>query len=783
MRSLFAGLMRLLRVRPGDVGQVERARRPGSALTVPLLGLLLIGILWGIVIKRLDDERTAVFEQSISNARLLSSAFAEHTLRSLRQLDQLTRFVKYEYESDPARFDLQTMMRRGVLPQQDLLQIALIGSDGRLRASSVPNAAIGTDLSDREHFHVHTMGDEDRLYVSKPVLGRVSHLWSLQLTRRLNNPDGGFGGVVVVSVNPRYFSNDFYNGGIFEHDDMIAVLDEDGAVLSRRTSAALVSATASAVQASYPPFVTTSGVTTDPVDDVRRIFAYQRIPGYPLAVVVALSEAAVLESFQHTRTIYRVMTGIVSLAIIAFVGLTSGVIGQLSERERAMSRLAQYDPLTGLANRWRIVMLLRERLASQASVGRLAVLLVGLDNFKVVNDTLGHREGDEVIKLVARRLQRRIDELGLHERAILGRIAGDGYIVIVEGDDIDTVAARLATTLGETIRSPAFERRGVSFDLRASIGIALHTRADDTEDELLRKCDVAMYAVKDSGKGRYAFFQPDLALRSERLIEWEQMLRDALAEGQIYLEYQPKVDLRLRTLTGLEALLRWRHPRLGLIPAAQFIPIAETLGMIVPIGEFALEQASRQLAAWHAAGLTTLSVAVNVSPLHFWRGDLLATVERCLAETGIPPESLEIELTETAAMTQPDLAAQKMLSLKRLGLRIALDDFGTGHSSLAYLHRFPVDTIKIDRVFVSPLPDDLKVRALVASIVGLANAMKLGVVIEGIETEAQLRWLSLLRCHRQLDAQGFLFSPSVLPDEVPDLVERCKTRLGSCGSA
>jgi EAL domain-containing protein (putative c-di-GMP-specific phosphodiesterase class I) len=259
-------------------------------------------------------------------------------------------------------------------------------------------------------------------------------------------------------------------------------------------------------------------------------------------------------------------------------------------------------------------------------------------------------------------------------------------------------------------------------------------------------------------------------------MKWEQQLRVALAERQLFLVYQPKIDLARRCITGFEALVRWNHPQHGLIPANEFIPVAESTGLIVAVGDFVIHTACAQLAQWQRDGYTGLSLAVNISAVQFWRGDLLETVARAIEASGIPPAKLELEITETVMVEYPELVQEKIVALKRLGVRIALDDFGTGYSSLSYLNRFSVDTLKVDRSFIQAIPEDRSVCVMVSAIINLARSLGLTVVVEGTEREEQITWLAALG---PVEAQGFLFSRPVPADGVQALLDR----FGVCGWA
>jgi diguanylate cyclase (GGDEF)-like protein len=759
------------------------------------MGAVVLVLLWGVIFARLSVERDATLRESTASAAILSSALEQHTVKAIHQVDQITRFVKYEYEKMPDHFDLIGTVEKGVVQSDSLVQVSIIDEHGNLLATSVDRNPKPLNLSDREHFKVHALSNDDVLYISKPVLGRVSKQWTLQITRRLNHPDGSFAGVVVVSEDPSYFTSDFNNVASIGREGVIAVIADNGAVLARSagvgstagsTAGSTVDSTMStgvtamgqsgvghALESSapaghftasgvYPTTEHASGIYVDPIDGVKRIVSYRHIDGYPLGVIVGLSEHEEFADFDHTRNVYLMMASFISLAMLAFFVVAAGLIGKLLGREREMTHLVEYDLLTGLRNRYSTLRTLRHEVAQPENVGHLALLFIDLDNFKTVNDTLGHNAGDIVLQMTSSRLSETVGDSGT-----LSRIGGDEFVVVVKGADVEQQAIELAESISHMFTTP-FDVRGSAFVLHASIGIALYSVSNESEIDLLKKADLAMYSAKDAGKNCYQFYSPQLSHRADHLMKWEQQLRVALAGKQLFLAYQPKIDLARRCITGFEALARWNHPQHGLIPANEFIPVAESTGLIVPIGDFVIHTACRQLAVWQKQGYDSLSLAVNISAVQFWRGDLLETVAMAISENGIAAEKLELEITETVMMEYPELVSEKISALKRLGVRIALDDFGTGYSSLSYLNRFSVDTLKVDRSFVQAIPHDRGVCVMVSAIVNLARSLGLTVVVEGTETEEQITWLSALG---PVEAQGFLFSRAVPAEGVQALLD------------
>lgn len=763
-------------------------RRRRALLAIPVLGTLVLVLLWTVIFARLSVEREATTHESMASAAILSSALEQHTIKAIHQVDQITRFVKYEFEKTPENFNLIATVEKGVVQSDTLVQVSLIDEYGTLIANTADPHPKPIDLSDREHFKVHAHSNDDLLYISKPVRGRVSGMWTLQITRRLNHPDGSFAGVVVVSEDPTYFTSDFYNVASIGREGVIAVVSDNGSVLARNTGAGAATGPAGKTAVSkldpktaaerargdftasgvYPTSDHASGIYVDPIDNVKRIVSYRHIDGYPLGVLVGLSVREEFTDYNHTRNVYLLMASFISLAMLGFFAVATGLIGKLLGREREMTHLVEFDLLTGLRNRYSTLQALRHEVAQSDNLGHLALLFIDLDNFKTVNDTLGHNAGDIVLQMTASRLAETVGDTGA-----LSRIGGDEFVVVVKGDEVERRAVALAEAISTMFATP-FDVRGSAFVLHASIGIALFSVSNESEIDLLKKADLAMYSAKDAGKNCYQFYSPHLSHRADHLMKWEQQLRVALTEQQLFLAYQPKIDLARRCITGFEALVRWNHPQHGLIPANEFIPVAESTGLIVPVGDFVIHTACMQLAHWQRDGYTGLSLAVNISAVQFWRGDLLETVARAISESGIPADKLELEITETVMMEYPELVSEKISALKRLGVRIALDDFGTGYSSLSYLNRFSVDTLKVDRSFIQAIPDDRSVCVMVSAIINLARSLGLTVVVEGTEKEEQIAWLSGLG---PIEAQGFLFSRPVPADGVQALLDR----FGVCG--
>jgi diguanylate cyclase (GGDEF)-like protein/PAS domain S-box-containing protein len=420
----------------------------------------------------------------------------------------------------------------------------------------------------------------------------------------------------------------------------------------------------------------------------------------------------------------------------------------ITERRRAekqIAHMARHDALTGLPNR----VLLRERLG-EALAGvqrgeRLAVLYLDLDNFKSVNDTLGHHIGDDLLKTAAGRLRNT-----LREQDTVARVGGDEFAIIQAGFDQPVETAMLARRVLEAVRAP-YSLQGHTIVADTSIGIAIAPSDGADAAELLKNADMALYRAKADGRGTYRFFEPAMDARMKVRRTLELAMRTALVNCEFELHYQPLVRLRDHKVTGCEALLRWRHPERGMVSPAEFIPVAEEIGLIVPLGEWVLRRACEDAAAWPDG----VKVAVNLSPIQVMNPNLLTTVIGALAASGLPANRLELEITESVLMQNTEATLAALHRLRELGVRISMDDFGTGYSSLSYLRSFPFDKIKIDRSFISGLGDGDDSIAIVMAIAGLAKNLGIMTTAEGVETRQQLQHVKALGCS---EMQGFLFS-------------------------
>ena len=457
-------------------------------------------------------------------------------------------------------------------------------------------------------------------------------------------------------------------------------------------------------------------------------------------------------------------------------------VTELKEAEQQIRYLAYYDAVTGLPNRQFFMERVQQVLSHARRHNRqFGVLSLDLDQFKRINDSLGHGVGNQLLVAAGKRIAETLradDTIALNERdanplgpqaqETVARLDGDEFSLLLTELAHFHDAAKIARRLLEELRRP-FPIDGTEMFITASIGLALYPLDGEDAESLVKNAGAAMHFAKEQGRDNYQFYSRAMNATALEKLSMESQLRKALEREEFLLHYQPKVQPSTGRIVGLEALIRWRHPELGMVAPAQFIPVAEETGLIVPVGEWVLREASRQNQKWRSQGFPPMHVAVNIASLHFRHGGLIEAVARALRESGLDPALLELEVTESMLMHSVDTTLETLFSLKDMGVRLAIDDFGTGYSSLSYLKRFPLDTLKIDRSFIKDLPRDAEDAAIARAIIAMAHSLKLAVVAEGVEAAEQLAFLQQHGCDV---VQGYLFSRPVSPEDFATLLAR-----------
>jgi len=481
---------------------------------------------------------------------------------------------------------------------------------------------------------------------------------------------------------------------------------------------------------------------------------------------------------EASRAAYQLLQAILFAAtpglLILGTVLSLRILQQRKREDDRVHHIAFHDELSGLPNR----LMLIERLDQALSRHRraemtLAILYMNLDRFKVINDSLGHEAGDALLCLVADRLRAQ-----LREGDSLARVGGDEFVVLIENYGNSIAVSACAQRVVEQLSAPYLLDKK---DCHVTVSIGISTFPADGSDSqsLLKAADVAMYRAKETGRNNYQYYLPSMNIHTLERLELESDLRRALERGEFLLHYQPKVEVASGLITGVEALLRWKHPLRGLVPPLDFIPLAEETGLIVPIGEWVLATACARNKAWQGRGLPKLSVAVNLSARQFADTMLLANLTRIIHDSGLDPSLLELEITESAVMSNAECAVSVLEKLKSTGVQIAIDDFGTGYSSLAYLKRFPIDILKIDRSFIRDIPADSGDMKITRAIIAMAHGLRLKVVAEGVETAEQLKFLGSQSCDA---VQGYFLYRPLREEELADVLKRNRQGCAVAGA-
>lgn len=861
----------------------------------PLVGLVLLCMLWSGTFLQLRSERMAAEQRALAHAASLSSSYARFLLRAMQQMEQATLQLKHDWEGARGTLRLEELKKIGLYVAPQFALAAIYDQDGRPRTATAPLAQLAR--GDAAGYG-RTRGPGDAGAMQIRLAAGQGGRPLINFSRRLENADGSFAGVALIAVDPAYFS-EFYDAATLGRQGLVAMLGRDGGLYSAGVGGkpaaprdgapalfgdtAFLAAQRGAVLAPARP---------QSADGGARFLAWQPLAGYRFTAVIGLAQADVLQPYVEARATYIGIAGAVSCLLCAFVAILTGVsvrmarrhrqsegvraayrmatestsdgfyivaairdaageivdfqvvdcnergaeffsvqreqllglrmkdspeayfrdlvevykqamasgfgeqelelppgnamrlswirrrlvrsgeqlaitvtdIGMAKAHERDLLRLANEDALTGLHNRHWLAHFLPEAIARAAAAGsRLALLHVDLDAFKGINDTGGLAEGDRVLRAVSLRLGAVLAGGG-H----LARLGGDEFVVLLEPLRSDAMAQRVAEHIAESFEEP-FANGEVPHRIGVSVGISLYPSDGEDMETLLKNADIAMSAVKMAGKGHHRFYTPELyeVIRSRR--EIEQHLVEAFALDQFIVYYQPRVDTRSGALCSMEALVRWQHPSRGLVPPLEFIPVAESSGLISQLGEVVIDKVCRQLALWQAEGVALLPVSINVSAHQFGRGDLHLVLAAAMQRHGIAGRYIEVEITESAMMGEHGAIVGQLAAIRAQGVKLLVDDFGTGYSSLSQLQTFAMDGLKIDRAFTSELGKSEQGEIFVRAILSMAHALGMSVVAEGVETLEQARILSALSCN---ELQGYYISRPVAAEQMLDMMRK-----------
>ena len=859
----------------------------------PLVSIVLFFIIFLFTFKKIDDDKKILQLSSLKAVATLSASYAQFLTRSVEQIDQVTKHVKYDWETSQGKMRLENLRVQGLFVAPQYNRVAVVGKGGAVITTTLKaDQPIDENWSWALLFHEKNNSSE--LQINFPDRPNSDGRQVINFTRRLEADDESFDGMVVISVDASYFSTLFDEQSIGKSGLLLALGSDQLHGVSRIGDSLrienpislnrLIPADAD-IGAKY--LINSSNF----IDQRARFLGWYRLTAYPMTAVVGLSKDDLLASYLVTWHANKKMAIIASIFlflfalvatrmsitlawrqyqekeiqdtyrlategadngfymlnaihdehghIIDFVYIDCNLLGakffglnreeligvKLSslqvesyfqelldiysrametgfhedeyqvpgqspiefswarrrlarsgtglavtisdisvrkQNERELVHLANRDELTGLCNRHWLLKNLPLALG-RAKTGQymLALLFIDLDGFKDVNDTCGHAVGDQLLKSVALRLQS-----VLRPTDCVIRLGGDEFVVLLEPVYEVQKSANVAQRICATFEQPyvcGVER----IQMGASIGISLFPRDGNDTETLLKNADIAMYAVKSSGKNHYFFFRAELYEKLRNRFELEQAMIKALDLGQFVLHYQPRVDTRTGQMVSMEALVRWNHPLRGMISPLEFIPIAESSGLILRVGERVMDLACAQIASWQQMGIALVPVSINVSARQFQTGDLHLKLKACLDKYEIDAQFVEIEITESAMMGESSAVVAELVAIRALGVELLVDDFGTGYSSLSQLQRLDMDVLKVDRVFTEELGKSKEGEIFFKAIISMAHAIDMRVVAEGVETREQLLLLRALECD---EIQGYFVSRPVPAEQMTVLL-------------
>ncbi len=748
-----------------------RAAEP--AILFPAAALLMLGAIWGTTLNIIKNEYAATEHTAALSSHQLANTYEAQIVRALREIDQTLKVVKSAQEVWGQRDVLLKLKARALLPPTLVFTVSVVDDKGDVVASTRPLPKL--NVADWDSFQSQRL--TDTFSVSQPRQNPESGAWELQFSRRLVAANGEFSGIAMVTVDAAYFVSSYDYAELGEHG-MLGILGTDGMFRVRRSGETVSAGDMtdySAVVVHDENEVESEATLPvhNPWDDVLRYTSARQLYDLPLVVMAGLSaDEQLATAHRHMHTyLWRAAGG--SLLLLVFIAMLERMSRQLAlSRQQALEEklanavrieyLAYHDGLTTLPNRSLFSKLLGQSIHQARRNNRqLAVLFLDLDRFKNVNDTLGHEAGDQLLQEVAVRLK-----TCLRDSDTVARLGGDEFVVLLPELDEEKYVATVAQKILSAIAQP-FILRGDEFRVTASVGISTYPQDGLDEQTLTKNADTAMYQAKEVGKNNFQFFSEQLNAESLERLTLESSLRHALERHEFQLYYQPKQDIHSGNITGMEALLRWHHPDLGIVAPMQFIPVAEETGLIVPIGRWALGTACRQNVIWQNRGFPSLNMAVNLTARQFYDEHLLQDLRTILADTGMAAHLLELEISESLLMRDVEKTLRILTALTEMGIRIAIDDFGIGYFSLSMLKRFPIDTIKIDRSFIRDVASVAEDKHLTEAIIAIGRTLSLTVVAQGVETKEQAEYLRVNACD---EIQGFYLNKPVPADQIDELL-------------
>lgn len=741
----------------------------------PSIAILLLVVIWWGTYSLLRVERASAELAAIQSSHELAETYEAQVIRAIREIDQTLKIVQYAYQNESSPKLLERLNDRGLLLPEMLFQISVFDIKGNVVEKS---SSAASNISNIDRFLEER--NSDKLNVGLSHKDANTGEWRIQFSRPLIK-DKILAGIVVIEVDTSYFVSGYETDNL-GNKGVLGVIGTDGVFRVKRSGDSIEAGE----KIDYDELVDASSrndseAIVNSWDNEKRYTNVKELYEIPLAVVVGLSKEERLATSEKNARAWVLRASTASVLLMCVVWLLGRmshqlalsrkreVVEQMAHAER-VEYLAYHDALTGLPNRSLFSKLLTQSIhQAQRYDKKLAVLFLDLDRFKQINDTLGHDAGDDLLKEVATRLKD-----ALRDSDTVARLGGDEFVVLLPELEDEKFCATVAQKILSNVARP-FILVGQEFRVTASVGIGIYPKDGQDEQTLKKNADVAMYKAKQEGKNNFQFYSEELNVNSLERLTLESGLRRALDNNEFVLYYQGKYDIAHGTITGMEALLRWKHQELGIIEPNQFLGVAEETGLIIPIGKWVLRTACQQNVAWREQGLPNLNISVNLTTAQFHDERLLPDIETILEETGMDPHKLQLEVSESLLLHDVKKTLDRLNSLRSLGIQIAIDDFGVGYSSLSTLRQFPLDMIKIDRSFIRNITNsdvENEGRAVTRAIIEMGRTLSLTVVAQGVETQAQAEFL---REHACDEFQGFYFNKPIPAEELLDFLKEKTT--------
>ncbi|HXW69717.1 MAG TPA: EAL domain-containing protein [Dissulfurispiraceae bacterium] len=751
-----------------------------------IIGLVLVTFVFAVLVGiSINRSRLQYEEKANITTQNLSWVIEENINGIINKIDVMLMSVTEEAERQLANGgirmkDINAYMTKQTAKTPEIQGLRMTDTKGEILYGT--GVVKGVNVSDRDYF-INTRDNlKSGLFISKPLFSRTSHEWSIIIARRYNYPGSSFAGEAHVAIPLQTFLKTFSNLNVGRHGN-ITLFNKNRDVICRFTPyeepgsfVGMILTTPALLESLRQNQTAGMFKAVSSIDKIEKTFYFRKISSYPLYIVVGLAKVDYLADWRNDTAKTLGLSALFISIAIGFAWMIDRHISTQRKAEERLHSLAYYDTLTGLPNRFFLKDLLRRAIEYARRYNLIfAVFFIDLDNFKKINDTLGHDIGDQLLHAVSGRLQKTLRSSDFAARSseneltsVVSRQGGDEFIILLHNLMRPQNAEGIAIRMLKELSQPYVLGDREVF-MSVSIGISVYPEDGADMDNLLKNADAAMYQTKSRGKNNYQFYSKQMDVASLELLTLESDLHRALDRNELTVYYQPKATCSTKDITGVEALVRWKHPARGFISPAEFIPLAEISGLIIPIGEFVLRTACRQNKLWQESGIKPMRMAVNLSNRQFDQKDLMTMVQNALHEAQLSPQYLEVEITESTLMRDPEEAIRILRELKALGIKVAVDDFGTGYSSLNYLKQLPLDHLKIDGSFIRNVPFDGSDTAIVSSIIALAHSLKVQTIAEGVETERQLAFLQEHGCDM---IQGYLLCHPLPAEDLSEILAK-----------